>query len=104
MGSQAKHLFNNNKLLKRLQSLIHVGTCPGIKIAPGGPPVIVTQRALCSVNVTDVSQAEKQHKLFQYPIRASGLDLAFFFIQFIWITDLIELHLACLADANSVSA
>lgn len=48
VGSQAKHLFNNNKLLKRLQSLIHVGTCPGIKIAHSGPPVIVTQRALCS--------------------------------------------------------
>lgn len=48
VGSQAKHLFNNNKLLKRLQSLIHVGTCPGIKIAHSWPPVIVRQRALCS--------------------------------------------------------
>lgn len=48
VGSQAKHLFNNNKLLKRLQSLIHVGTCPGIKIAHSGPPVIVRQRALGS--------------------------------------------------------
>lgn len=46
VGSQAKRLFNNNKLLKSLQSLIHVGTCPGIKIAHSGPPVDVTQSAV----------------------------------------------------------
>lgn len=48
VGSQAKHLSNDNKLLKRLQSLIDVGTCPGIKIAQGGLSVTVTQRAPCS--------------------------------------------------------
>lgn len=54
VGSRAKHLFNNNKLLNRLQSLIHVGTCPGIKIAPSGPPVTATLSAVLEHSMSQI--------------------------------------------------
>lgn len=51
-----------------------------------------------------MSQPAMQKKPLQCPIRAAGFVSGHFSIQFIWVTGLIELRLACLADANSDSA